>query len=247
MSTSAAIEVEFPVSFEGAPADVRGALYLPDAPGVHPGLVVIPDVRGLYAHYHDVARRVAAQGFATLALDIYSREGAPELPDMAAVSEWIRTLPDLRVLADVEAAIAFLAARPEVAGRKVGLTGFCMGGKYAFLAAARCRGLSAVVGWYGMLRNPERDAANPEDALDALGELEIPLLGLFGQDDPIVPRSDVEALEQLGRTRPCPVEVVVYPGAGHAFANDSRPEAYRADAAADGWRRAFEFLHRHLD
>jgi carboxymethylenebutenolidase len=234
------------VEFRSGDDRIGGALYLPDAPGPHAGVVVIPDVRGLYEHYHEVARSIASEGFAALALDIYAREGPPELADMAAVNRWIAELPDPRVLGDVQAAIDYLALRPEVAGRKVGLTGFCMGGKYTLLAAVRARGLAAAVAWYGMLRAPALDAANPEHALDALRELRTPLLGLFGKQDPVVPLADVESLSEIGLAMPTEIEVVVYPGAGHAFANDTRPDAYRPDAARDAWERCFRFFRRHL-
>ena len=99
------------------------------------GVIVIPDVRGLTAHYREIARRFAGEGFFALAVDLYSREGPPELPDMAAVAHWIRQLPDPRVLADLGAAVEFLARRAETARRPVGITGFCMGGQYALMAA----------------------------------------------------------------------------------------------------------------
>jgi carboxymethylenebutenolidase len=237
-----AVRVEFP---SGADR-IGGVLVAPGAGGPHPGIVVIPDVRGIYDHYHDVAQRIAARGYAVLVLDLYAREGAPELPSMDAVFRFMRALPDARVLADVQAAVDWLGARPETRGRRIGITGFCMGGKYALLAACSCRGLSAAVAWYGMLRVGEIDATNPEHPLDALARLGCPLLGLFGKEDPIVPLADVEELSRRAAALPHEVDVVVYPGAGHAFANDSRPEAYRPEAAADGWSRAWSFFRRHL-
>ena len=154
---------------------------------------------------------------------------------------------DRQVLADLQAATDWLAARPETRGRALGITGFCMGGKYTILAACRCTGLRAAVPWYGMLTVGELDECNPEHPLDALSDLACPLLGLFGKDDPIVPLAEVERLEPAAAAAGQQVEVVVYPGAGHAFANDSRPDAYRPDAAADAWQRALAFLHRQLD
>jgi carboxymethylenebutenolidase len=97
-----------------------------------------------------------------------------------------------------------------------------------------------------MLRAPLIDANNPEHPLDALPRLRCPLLGLFGKEDPIVPVADVLELERRAASLSHEVETVVYPGAGHAFANDTRPEAYRPDAAADAWSRALVFFGRHL-
>src|SRR5262249_3520121 len=91
-----------------------------------PGLIVVPDVRGLSDHCRDVAGRFAHEGFFALAVDLYSREGAPDLPDMPSVFRWIRALPDTRVLSDLAAAVAYLARRPEVDPAAIGVTGFCM-------------------------------------------------------------------------------------------------------------------------
>ena len=211
-----------------------------------PGLVLIPDVRGLSEHYRDVARRFAAEGFCTLAVDPYSREGAPDLPDMAAVHRWLQELPDPRVLGDVGAAVDHLARRPETAGHPVGITGFCMGGQYALLAACSVAGLAACVSWYGMLRYEERNARKPASPLDLAARLACPYLGLFGAEDALIPPPDVEELRAILTAAGKPFEIQTYPGAGHAFFNDTRPDAYRPDAAADAWPRAVAFLHRHL-
>ena len=252
------------VRFASGGDELQAALYLPEpetrgplgasalprpAPALpRPAVVIVHDVWGLYDQYHQVAQRLARAGFVALALDLYTRGEQPGSPsDMPGVMKFLHRLPDRRVLADIQTALDFLRARPEVAGRKLGLTGFCMGGKYADLAAVRCRGLSAVVSWYGMLRADALDDANPEHALDALAELRCPLLALFGADDVLIPQRDVGELRSRASERALPVEIVVYTGAGHAFANDSRPEAFREAAAADAWHRALAFFARELE
>src|SRR5438034_11585386 len=100
-----------------------------------PAVIVIHDVRGLSEHYRDIARRLASEGFFALAVDLYSREGAPELPTVEAAFTWMRHLRDQRVLADIDSAVRFLRIRPEVRVRSIGITGFCMGGQYALMAA----------------------------------------------------------------------------------------------------------------
>ena len=234
------------MSFPAADATLRGHAAWPAGRASSPGLVLLPDVRGLSDHYRDVAGRFAAEGFFTLALDLYSREGAPDLPDRATVFRWMRALPDRRVLADVAAAVAFVAARPEVAGGPVGVTGFCMGGQYALMAACTEPGLAACVSWYGMLRYAETDAVKPADALTLAPGLHCPYLGLFGADDQLIPGADVEALREILTRHGKTFEIHVYPGAGHAFFNDTRADAYRPEAAADAWPRAVTFLRGHL-
>ena len=222
----------------------EGVLAAPDGPA--PGVVVIPDVWGLGDHTKDIATRLAREGFAALALDVYRKTGRPELTDVAAAMAWIRELSDPLVLETVQEGIDAVAREPGVG--KVGLIGFCMGGQYAWLAACACRGLSAVAPFYGMLRyeaglDPQK---KPRAPLDAVAALRCPALGLYGQEDAIIPNADVDELERrLARQRQ-PAEIVRYAGAGHAFLNDTRPALYRPEAAADAWRRLLAFLRTHL-
>jgi carboxymethylenebutenolidase len=234
------------VDFPGAGVRVKGHVARPDGVTRAPGLVLIPDVRGLTDHYRDVARRFAAEGFCTLVVDLYSREGAPELPDMPSVFAWIEALPDPRVLGDVGAAVAYLASRPDVRADRIGITGFCMGGQYALMAACTVPGLAACVSWYGMLRYPQKNERKPASPLELAPRLACPYLGLFGAEDALIPNGDVAELRAILERAGKRFEIVSYPGAGHAFFNDTRPDAYRPDAAADGWRRAIGFFATHL-
>jgi len=237
------VRVEFPSGGDS----LAGELALPERPRPAPGIVILHDVWGLGDLYRGFARKLAGAGYAALALDLYARGEQPGTPaDMPGVMRFMNALPDARVLADIQAALDYLRARPEVSGRAVGLTGFCMGGKYTFLAASHCRDLAAAVAWYGMLRAPAIDAANPEHALDALERVRCPVLGLFGADDALIPQGDVELLRRRAEAKRAPIEVVVYPGAGHAFANELRAESYRKPAADDAWRRALDFFAKHL-
>jgi len=211
-----------------------------------PGLVVIPDVRGLTDHYRDIARRFANEGFFALAVDLYSREGAPALPDMPSVFAWIESLPDPRILGDLGAAVQYLASRSEVRRERIGITGYCMGGQYALMAACSVPGLAACVSWYGMLRYAEHNERKPISPLELAPRLACPYLGLFGAEDAIIPNADVDELRTILTREEKTFAIRSYPGAGHAFFNDTRPDAYRPDAAADAWPRAVAFLRTHL-
>jgi carboxymethylenebutenolidase len=234
------------LDFPGDGARVKGYGAWPEHGAPLPGLVLIPDVRGLTDHYRDVARRFAAEGFFTLVVDLYSREGAPDLPDMPSVFAWIESLPDPRVLGDIGAAVRYLATRSEVPPGRIGITGFCMGGQYALMAACTVPGLAACVSWYGMLRYKEKNERKPVSPLELAPGLRCPYLGLFGADDALIPNPDVEELRAILARERKQFEIVSYPGAGHAFFNDTRPDAYRPDAAADGWRRALAFFQARL-
>jgi carboxymethylenebutenolidase len=165
---------------------------------------------------------------------------------MDAVFRWMAALPDARILGDVASAVAYVAARPETAGRRVGITGFCLGGQYALLAACTVPGIAACVSWYGMLRYAERTPNRPASPLDLAPQLACPYLGLFGAEDPLIPRADIEELRTILAREGKVFEIEIYPGAGHAFFNDTRPDAYRPAVAAVAWLRAVAFLRRHL-
>jgi carboxymethylenebutenolidase len=212
-----------------------------------PGVVIIPDVWGVSDLYRRLAQRLAQEGFAALVVDQYRYTGREGL-DASSVMPFIAQLSDPLVLRAVQEAIEALAASPDVAGRKLGLIGFCMGGQYALLAACACTGLSACAPFYGMVRYAAGlDAAKkPRQPLDAIADLSCPVLGLYGAEDALIPGADVEELKRrLAQTKHAH-EVHLYPGAGHAFLNDTRADAYRPEAAADAWARLVPFLRKHL-
>jgi len=220
--------------------------------GPHPAVVLLHDVWGLAEHTRALARRLAGSGFAVLALDLYRRDPPPRIEDPGA---WMRELPDSRVLEDIETAAAFLARDPACAGRSVGVVGFCMGGMYALLAGCGGRGISGVVSFYGILSHQHGllhreggldPALKPREPLEAARSLSAPLLAFFGDQDAFIPVDDVHQLEARIADSPHACEVVVYPGAGHAFANDTRPEAYRPEAARDAWARMVAFFRESL-
>lgn len=225
----------------------RGFLAHPDS-GTHPGVVIVPDVWGLSDHYRDLARRLAGEGFCVLAVDIYRRDAPPPAGDVDFALRWIAKLSDPRIVEEIQGGIDLLAAHDAVGSRPVGVTGFCMGGQYAILAACSCRGLAACVPFYGMLAySRDRDLElKPRAPLDAIADLTCPLLGLYGEEDALIPVSDVRELERRLPGTGHAWGVHLYPGAGHAFMNDTRPQAYRPDAAKDAWRRMVAFFREHL-
>lgn len=220
-----------------------------DAPS--PGVVLIHDVWGLSDHTRDLARRLAREGFAVLALDLYRREAQVKIENPGA---WMRQLSDPQALADVQEAVDRLRAGPS-RGRRVGVMGFCMGGMYALMAACACRDLSAAVPFYGLLshrhgilHDPDGldPARKPKEPLDHASSLACPLLAFFGDRDEFVPLADIRELESRLASAEPPAQVVVVPDVGHAFLNDTRPDAYRPAEAAAAWQRSVAFLRQHL-
>lgn len=226
-----------------------GLFVYPDDGATHPGVVLIHDVWGLGDLYRSFAERLAAAGFAALALDLYRREVKIEDP-----GRWMRELSDPDVLRDVQAGVDFVSSHSAVEGKGVGVTGFCMGGGYALLAASSLRGIGACVAFYGLLSHehgllhaPDLDPVKkPREPLRAASSLGCPTLAIYGDQDEFVPASDVHALRDVFTTVPHDTEVKVYPGCGHAFLNELRPAAHRPEPARDAWQRMLEWLHRYL-
>ena len=232
------IAIEFP----GADTQLRGTLFRggrADAPGV----VLIPDVHGISRLYEELGAALANAGLRTLVLDLYTREGPPQLGDMPAVFEWIGNLPDARILGDIDAALDHL---DRTGSSKVGVVGFCLGGQYSIMTACRNAEVSAAVSFYGMLATPEKTTNRPAAPLDLIDNLGCPLLGLYGTEDALVPGEDLDQLESACEQAGHRLSLHRYPGAGHAFLNRFRPEAYREQAARDAWQRALDFLTAEL-
>jgi len=234
------------IEFTSGDTAVRGTYFDHASATRGPAIVLIPDVHGVSALYREIGAQLATAGFHTLVLDIYSREGAPRLGDFEAVQAWLAALPDARVLADVDAAARHLATRDEVRGDAIGVLGFCVGGQYAIMAACRSDRFAAAIAFYGMLRHGSLGPAKLPPPLETATTIRCPLLGLFGGDDPLIPASDVDALraglERSGR----PFALHTFAGAGHAFMNDRRPDAYRPDAARRAMDLAVAFLRDNL-
>jgi carboxymethylenebutenolidase len=244
------------IRFRGHGGDeIQGWLAKPVAGTSLPGLVVVQEVFGLDPHIRAMAERFAAEGFAVLAPDLYSREGVPgptptaddpfPVWSMDEVRAAVSNLPDRRVLGDLEGAIERLAQEPGVDSRRFGAVGFCMGGNYAFLLGCASRRLSAVVDFYGRFIYRELSRAKPVQPLELALNLSCPLLAIFGEADPSIPEVDIDrfrsVLDQFARD----ATVVVLPDVGHGFMNDRR-KSYDRDAAEKAWSLALGFLRERM-
>lgn len=218
--------------------------------GSLPGIIVIHEAGGLGDHIRDVTRRFAQLGYVALGVDLYTREGGPPpTGDLQALFARLFSMPDARVLGDLEAAADLLRAREDCSGR-LGCIGFCMGGRYTLLFACASDRLDAAVDcWGGFV-----DRATPEEVstetrpmppLEMVEQLHCPLLAAVGAEDHNPsPELGAELRRRLAAT-PHETQVDVYEGAGHAFFADYRP-SYRPEPAALLWERVVPFLARHL-
>jgi carboxymethylenebutenolidase len=221
-----------------------GAMPLYEAtPDGEPGgaVVVIQEAFGVTAHIEDVCRRFAEVGFTAVAPHLYHRTGSPVLgPDMELTKPHMGSITREGLLVDLGATLDHLAALgfgPE----RVGVVGFCMGGSITVLAASEFA-LGAAVTFYGGGVSTGRLGMPP--LLELAPHLQTPWLGIFGDLDASIPVDDVEALRVAAAGTQVPTEVIRYPGAGHAFHNDTRADRYHEESARDAWSRTLAWFDR---
>lgn len=240
-------EITFPsTAVPNSPTEVKGFLALPDGGAKRGGVLVIHEVFGLTDHIRNVARRLAEAGFLALAPDLLTREGEPpELKDgnFQPLRDFISAIPDSQILGDLRAAAATLRGLPE-SNQKVGLVGFCWGGRVSMLSAAEIPELDACIAYYGRITGDKTDN-QPAHPLDLADKISVPLLGQFGAEDQGILVSDVERLRDALKQRGKTAEFHIYENAGHAFNNDVRP-SYRAEAAQLAWKRTLDWFTRYL-
>ena len=207
-------------------------------------VLVVSEIFGVHEYIKDVSRRLAKQGYLAIAPELFARQGdAGKYTDIGALmKDIVSKTSDAQVLGDLDAASAWAAKNG--GGGKLGITGFCWGGRVVLMYAAHNPNLAAGVAWYGA--TARSFYAGDKTALDVAGQIKAPILGLFGAADGGIPNDTVEkfgaALKAAGNTRS---EFVFYPGVGHAFHADYRP-TYRKDAADDGWKRLTAWFKQYL-
>jgi carboxymethylenebutenolidase len=215
------------------------------AQGTHfPVVLVVQEIFGVHEYIKDVCRRLAKAGYLAVAPELYARQG--DVSKMADVQEILSTVvakvPDAQVLGDLDATAAW-AANHGGNTAKLAVTGFCWGGRIVWLYAAHNPKLKAAVAWYGRLAG-DRDALHPQQPIDLAKSIKVPVLGLYGAEDQGIPVKSVEALRADLKAAKSRSEIVIYPGAGHAFHADYRP-SYRQGPAEDGWKRLLQWLRGH--
>jgi carboxymethylenebutenolidase len=215
--------------------------------GPFPGVVVIHHLPGWDSATKEIARRFASRGYNAICPNLYAREGLDEDPDdAAAAARGKGGVPDEQLVGDVSAAIDALRALPNANG-KVGVIGYCSGGRQSFLTAVSLP-VDAAVDCYGAFVTgtvPEGFPLKVGPLVDRTESLRCPLLGLFGSDDQFPSPEQVEELEQALIAHGKTYEFHSYEGAGHAFFSNNRT-SYRPEAALDGWQRIFSWFETYL-
>ena len=210
-----------------------------------PVVLVVSEIFGVHEYIADITRRLAQQGYMAIAPELMLRQGDPSsYADMGKlIAEVVSKVPDAQVMDDLDACVAWAASQGGNVS-KLGITGFCWGGRITWLYAAHNPKVKAGVAWYGRLNGPV-SALNPRHAIDLAGQLKAPVLGLYGSADTGIPMDVVEKMQAAlatGNEAAKRSSIHVYANAPHAFHADYRP-SYREAEAKDGWQKMLQWFN----
>lgn len=218
---------------------------MPAAGGPFATVLVVHEIFGVHEHIADICRRLARLGYFAVAPELFARQGGvAHVPDMQQITvEVVSKVPDAEVASDLDATAAWAAGTGKADTGRMGITGFCWGGRQVWLYAAHNPRLKAAVAWYGPLSQPTT-ALRPKNPPDLVPEIDVPVLGLYGGADPGIPVPVIERMRDALKATGKPSEIVIYPDTPHGFNADYRP-SYRPDQARDGWKRLQAWLREH--
>jgi carboxymethylenebutenolidase len=233
---------QFNVNVDGKDVPVYRAQ--PEGKKNPPVILVISEIFGVHEYIADVARRFAKLGYLALAPNLFVRQGDPGAYKSVAelMDKVVSKVPDEQVMRDLDAVVAWAKANGGNTG-KLGITGFCWGGRVTWLYAAHNPAIKAGVAWYGRLVG-DSTALQPKNPIDIVATLKAPVLGLYGMQDGGIPVTSVEQMKEALAKNGNKSEFVVFKNSGHAFHADYRPSYVEADAK-EGWKRCIEWFKAH--
>jgi carboxymethylenebutenolidase len=209
-----------------------------------PVILVVQEIFGVHEHIKDLCRRLAKLGYLAVAPELYARQGdVSRLSGIDEIVKVVSKVSDAQVLSDLDATAAWAKESGEGNPEKLGITGFCWGGRIVWLYAAHNPTLKAGVAWYGRLIGTPSDL-QPQHPIDVVSALKAPVLGLYGGEDKGIPPDTVERMERELKNAGSLSQIVVYPNTPHGFNADYRP-SYRKEQADNGWKRLQEWFTQH--
>jgi carboxymethylenebutenolidase len=233
-------EVKIPVK-DGT---IPGYRAMPDTGGPFPTILVVQEVFGVHEHIKDICRRLAKAGYFAVAPALYAREGdVAGMSDTKQIMQVVAKVPEPQVASDLDAAAAWMKGTGKADTSKLGITGFCWGGRQVWLYAAHNPDVKAGVSWYGVLQRP-KTGMTPDNPIDLVNRINAPILGLYGGADPGIPVAQIDAMRAALKAASKPSEIIVYPDTPHGFNADYRP-SYRPQQAKDGWKRMLAWFKQH--
>ena len=232
------------VRFEGKGVTLGGYLSKPAGKGPYPGVVVIHENRGVTDYIKDVTQNLAREGYVGLAVNLVSRGLGSDYPGGSDEAlNALGKLSDDDAMADLDAGVEYLKRQPVVFTNSVGCMGFCMGGRFSLLFAEHRKDLKAAVVFYGPIRN-NITPLRSKSPIDSVSELNMPLLGNYGEADAGIPIADVKKLEEELKKNNKTFDIKIYPDAKHAFHKEG--PNYHPEAAKDSWKRAMSWFAKYL-
>jgi carboxymethylenebutenolidase len=232
LSVSSAFAGGSMIQFPSGSEQINAYLSKPSEKGPFPALILIHEWWGLNDQIKGIADRFAKEGYVAIAVDLYRGKVATTSED---AHQYMAGLPEDRAVNDLRAAFAYLQQQESVHKDRIGSTGWCMGGGYSLQLALHEPQLAACVMFYG----------RPVLDVDTLKAIKAPVIGFFGAEDKGIPPESAKKFEEQMKTAGKSIEIHIYPGAGHAFFNETQP-SYNAVAAKDAWSRALAFFGEHL-
>ena len=209
-----------------------------------PVILVVQEIFGVHEHIKDVSRRFAKEGYLAIAPELYHRQGdVSQLKDNKEIfAKVVNKVPDAQVTSDLDSTVAW-AGKNSGNVDKLGITGFCWGGRITWLYTAHNPNVDAGVAWYGRLVG-DKSEMTPAHPIDVVDRINAPVLGLYGGADAGIPNDTVERMNEALKKAGKKSMIHLYPDTPHAFHADYRP-SYRKEIAADGWKRALEWFRKH--
>ncbi len=218
---------------------------MPDKGGPFPVILVVQEIFGVHEHIKDLCRRLAKIGYLAIAPELYARQGdVSKLTDIKEIiGKVVSKVPDKQVMSDLDATVAWAKKSGKGDTAKLGITGFCWGGRIVWLYSAHNKELKAGVAWYGRLIT-DKDELHPKNPIDLVESLQAPVLGLYGGADMGIPKESVEKMQTALKDAKKEGEIILYPDTPHGFNADYRP-TYRKEAAEDGWKRMLKWFEKY--
>ena len=233
-------EVKIPVS----DGEIPGYRAMPAEGGPFATILVVQEVFGVHEHIKDICRRLAKAGYFAVAPALYARQGdVSQMSNIDDILKVVAKVPEAEVASDLDATVAWAAGTGKADTTRLGITGFCWGGRQVWLYAEHNPKVKAAVAWYGPLNRPTSQMT-PVNPMDQVAQLQVPVLGLYGGADQGIPMDQIKAMQAALKAADKPSEIVVYPDTPHGFNADYRP-SYRPEQAKDGWKRMLAWFKDH--
>ncbi len=233
------------IKIKTADGEIPGYRAMPATGGPFPVILVVQEIFGVHEHIKDLCRRLAKLGYFAISAELYARQG--DVSQLKAVDEIFKNVvskvPDAQVMSDLDAAVAFAKAAGKADTARLGITGFCWGGRITWLYSAHNPAVKAGVAWYGRLIGNVTDNT-PRHPVDIASSLKAPVLGLYGGADQGIPQDTVDKMRDACKAAGKTCEIVVYPDTPHAFNADYRP-SYRPEQAKDAWAKMLAWFKSH--